>query len=164
MSIMERSWWVLVIIFSLCIILPAKNAIAQSEKILEDKKIEGYQVIRLDKYGKEEGSTFVKGRIIPEVAKVKAGTTVIWINESKSYAEIAFTDKKVTLACQNPVHFVVDENGAFVSNLIPFGAVASLCFIEKGEFDYAMTMKPTRRSVEPYYGKPQIAKGKVIVE
>ncbi len=48
----------------------------------------------------------------PELT-VEAGTTVIWINDSRSVMEIQFEGKQVTMACKSPVHFVIDEKGDF---------------------------------------------------
>jgi hypothetical protein len=90
------------------------------------------------------------------------GTTVIWINEADSPVEIQFEGKQVTMACQNPVHFVIDDKGSFISNNIPLGAVASLCFIEKGEFNYVV-----RRALKPsqsYKMTPGEFKGKITVQ
>jgi plastocyanin len=64
------------------------------------------------------------------------GTTVIWINRDRSPSEILFLDKKVVLACGSPVNFIIGESGAYESGKIPFGGTASLCFTEKGRYDY----------------------------
>lgn len=153
---MKKVWLVLVAA-SLCLafILPLSDAGAQTEKtdkIQPEKKIVGTQIIRLGDMG----------NINPSVATVKPGTTVIWINEAASPVEIQFSGKQVTMACQNPVHFVVDDKGSFISNNIPMGAVASLCFIEKGEFNYI-----ARRALKPsqsYKTTPSEFKGKIVVE
>ena len=124
----------------------------KSEKIQPEKKIAGTQIIRLHS----------SGGINPAKAMVVPGTTVIWINEADSPVEIQFEGKQVTMACQNPVHFVIDDKGSFVSNNIPLGAVASLCFIEKGEFNYVV-----RRALKPsqsYKESPAEFKGKITVQ
>ena len=72
----------------------------------------------------------------PATLVSKSGTTVIWVNQSKQPAEILFTDKKVTLACGSPVNFFIGKDGAYESAKIPFGGTASLCFTEKGKFEY----------------------------
>ena len=62
---------------------------------------------------------------------------MIWLNQTGDYIEIVFTgDQKVDVACRAPVHFTVGHGGGYVSDKIPFGAVASLCFIEKGTYQY----------------------------
>jgi len=76
--------------------------------------------------------------INPAELTVDRGTTVIWINESESSVHMQFEGKQVTLACKSPVHFVEDEQGSFISDRIPAGSVASLCFVEKGEYHYVM--------------------------
>ena len=60
--------------------------------------------------------------------------------------EVKFPDKKVTMACQSPVNFSISKEGTYVSNSIPFGGVASLCFIEPGTFKYII--EKARPSVE----------------
>ena len=72
----------------------------------------------------------------PATLVSEPGTTVIWVNQSKQPAEILFTDKKVTLACGSPVNFFIGKDGAYESAKIPFGGTASLCFTEKGKFEY----------------------------
>jgi plastocyanin len=124
----------------------------KSEKIQPEKKIAGSQIIRLHS----------SGGINPSKATVVPGTTVIWINEADSPVEIQFEGKQVTMACQNPVHFVIDDKGSFISNNIPMGAVASLCFIEKGEFNYVARRVITKSLV--YKETPKEFKGKITVQ
>ena len=71
------------------------------------------------------------------------GTTVIWINFSKTPVELLFLDKKVTTACGSPVNFFVGKDGAYESAKIPFGGTASLCFLEKGKFEYMVNTSAT---------------------
>jgi plastocyanin len=153
MKAMKKIWLVTVVCF--CVALSVNSAFSQaekSEKIQPDKKISGSQIIRLH----------YSGGINPASATVAPGTTVIWINEANSPVEIQFEGKQVTMACQNPVHFIIDDKGSFISNNIPLGAVASLCFIEKGEFNYVV-----RRALKPsqsYKDSPGEFKGKIIVQ
>jgi len=72
----------------------------------------------------------------PATMETEPGTTVIWVNHSNQPAEILFLDKKVTLACGSPVNFFIGKDGAYESAKIPFGGTASLCFTEKGQFEY----------------------------
>jgi plastocyanin len=118
---------VCLMLFAVC------SAQAQTEaKVAPEKKVEGHQVIQMDK---------ITG-LDPKLALVKAGTTVIWFNRTDSIAEIQFTGKEVTLACKNPTHFIVDEEGSFVSDRIPPSSVASLCFVEKGTYNYVLKRGP----------------------
>jgi hypothetical protein len=87
------------------------------------------------------------------------GTVVIWVNFFRSPIEIVFTGQKVTLACQSPVHFVVGEGGAYISDKIPNGATASLCFIEKGNFKYKAS-----RAYLPYSERVPEIEGEVIIK
>ena len=79
----------------------------------------------------------------PATLQASPGTTVIWVNHSNQPAEIHFLEKKVTLACGAPVNFFVGDDGAFESAKIPFGGTASLCFLEKGKFEYAYKASAT---------------------
>ena len=125
------------------------TAWGQEGKILPEKKLQGHQVISLDA---------ISG-INPSTLTINSGTTVIWLNYSRAMVEIHFADKKVTMACDKPVHFVVDEKGCFVSDKIPLGAVASLCFIEKGIFDYVVK-RPTPSTI---YSQTEEFKGQIVV-
>jgi plastocyanin len=122
----------------------------------EERALTGVQVIRL------HHTTGIR----PDTLTVNRGTTVIWINETMSPATIRFIDKRITTACENPVHFVKDADGSFMSDHIPFGSVASLCFIEKGTYKYTATCE-TRMVTEVQKGKIESGKtfeGTIIVE
>jgi hypothetical protein len=67
------------------------------------------------------------------------------------------------MACKSPVHFVIDENGSFISDRIPQGSVASLCFVEKGEFPYVARKASTGATYE-HRGAIKEFEGKVIVK
>lgn len=116
------------------VLLWAGVAFAQAEKVVPEQKISAHQVIRLHPLA----------GLDPKTVTVKPGTTVIWINESGGIAEIQFIDKQVTVACKSPTHFVVDDEGVYVSNKISPGAVASLCFVEKGTFKYVVLREARR--------------------
>jgi plastocyanin len=124
---------------------------AQNEKIVPEMQGTGHQVIRLN-------YTF---GVDPAKVTIARGTTVIWMNSGRSNAKIKFTGKQVTMACKSPVHFLVDEAGSFTSNDIPPGAVASLCFVEKGAFDYTVTQETPAQNPT---AAPRESKGKLIVE
>jgi plastocyanin len=135
------------------ILISVFSAQAQPEgKVVPEKKIPGHQVIQLDK---------ISG-LDPTLAMVKAGTTVIWLNRTNSIAEIQFTGKAVTLACKSPTHFIVDDEGSFVSDRIPPNAVASLCFVEKGTYNYVLKRGP-RSSAAVKTDLPDV-NGTIVVE
>ena len=81
--------------------------------------------------------------IQPATLETSPGTTVIWVNHSREPVEILFLDKKVTVACGSPVNFFVGKDGAYESAKIPFGGTASLCFTERGKFDYVFKASAT---------------------
>ena len=102
--------------------------------------------------GQEKEELKVSNRIVsvstnqglqPANLTTKPGTTVVWVNHSRDPIEILFMDKKVTLACGSPVNFFVGKDGAYESAKIPFGGTASLCFTEKGRFDYKFKKSST---------------------
>ena len=79
----------------------------------------------------------------PATLTAPPGTTVIWVNHSRNPQEILFLDKKVVLACGAPVNFFVGHDGAYESAKIPFGGTASLCFTEKGKYEYKVKSSQT---------------------
>jgi plastocyanin len=116
----------------------------------------------------EEMATFLvrvieQAGLFPQVAKVKPGTTVVWVNTWDKYVEIFFTGKQVEVACKSPVHFMANPTeGGFYSDRIPPGAVASLCFIEKGTFEY--TAQPATWPYRPELKAGKEIKGTIVVE
>ena len=148
MSKHKKAGFIVVAFLCCTIMVLVQIANAQEGKIIPEKKLQGHQVISLQA---------ISG-INPPTVTIDSGTTIIWLNYSREMAEIQFTGKEVTLACDKPVHFVVDEQGSFISDKIPLGAVASLCFIEKGTFDYTV-----RRPSPTPYSRTEEFKGKIIV-
>jgi plastocyanin len=114
-----------------------------------------------------KASTIVRahyvGGLSPAELTIEPGTTVIWLNDSRESVTIAFEGKQVTMACKSPVHFIIDETGSFTSDLIPEGSVASLCFVERGEFNYVM-QKDRPRSTQEYRGQIKNFRGKITVQ
>lgn len=113
------------------------------------------QVVRINGYAGVE----------PLNLMIEPGTVVVWLNQYKiSPVEVMFPDKKVTMACQSPVNFTISKDGTYVSNAIPFGGVASLCFIEPGTFKYIM--ERARPQVEDKFGSgnPFRFEGQIVVK
>ena len=131
-----------------CMVTASVSAEDASEKIQPALDIKAHQLIRLN---------YLSG-ISPAEVVVKAGTTVIWMNDARAPVQLQFKGQQVTMACKSPVNFVIDENGSFISNLIPQGSVASLCFVEKGTYEYVFYPRPTgstwreRSAVKEYKG------------
>ncbi len=136
-----------------CWIMPCAEAGEIKKGLVNETKIEEYKVIRIHSYG----------GISPKAVSIKPGTIIIWVNDSRSLINIQFKSKQVTLACKSPVHFVVDEYGSYVADRIPQDAVASLCFVEKGEFNY-VTRGFYRDSKSVAYMEVKEHKGKIVVE
>ena len=132
----------------ICTLICAGSAIG------EEKKVKQHQIVRIH---------YVGGITPPELT-VEPGTTVVWVNDARAPVEIQFEGKQVTASCKSPVHFIVDEKGSFISNRIPEGAVASLCFVEKGEFNYVTRKAHVGTASYEYRESIKEFKGKVIVK
>ena len=98
----------------------------------------------------------------PVTMTAKRGTTVIWINNSRVPQEILFLDKKVVLACGAPVNFCVNQDGAYESAKIQFGGAASLCFTEKGTYEYEARSSAT--FYESYSPVKRELTGSIVIE
>jgi len=123
----------LVIIVALCMGICCLNgSIFAAEEGAEELKVTN-KVVRISA---KEGAT-------PSNLTSEPGTTVIWVNNARSILEVLFLDKKVTLACGSPVNFFVGESGAYESGKIPYGGTASLCFTQKGTYEYVVTVNTT---------------------
>ncbi|MBN2105903.1 MAG: hypothetical protein JW832_00645 [Deltaproteobacteria bacterium] len=144
------------LVFALCFAMTSAWAAGETKdsKIVTDQNIKETKIIRLD----------VLGGISPAEVTVKPGTTVVWVNNSRSQLELKFEGKQVTLACKSPVHFLIDEDGSFISDRIPQDSVASLCFVEKGEFNYVLRKSPTGSGISQLRENIKEFKGKVIVQ
>ena len=100
--------------------------------------------------------------IKPLTATIKKGATIIWVNESQDPVEIVFSAKQVSLACKKPTHFITNKDGFFMSNSIPEGAVASLCFVENGKYGYVVK-RGTKQNKSLMVDPAQFS-GTIIVE
>jgi plastocyanin len=92
----------------------------------------------------------------------KRGTTVIWVNKTFVPQEILFTDKKIVSACDAPVNFFVGKERAYESGKIPFGGIASLCFIEKGKYKYEL--RSSKTFYESYAPTKREYKGSISIK
>jgi plastocyanin len=144
------------IVFALCFALTSAWAADQDKegKIVADQNIKETKIIRLD----------ALGGITPTEVTVKPGTTVVWVNNSRSQLELKFEGKQVTLACKSPVHFLIDDDGSFVSDRIPQDSVASLCFVEKGVFNYVLRKVGSSGGISDRRPTVKEFNGKVTVE
>jgi len=141
------------IVFALC--FACTSAWAGQEKsasIVSGQNLKETSIVRLH----------FMGGIQPAELIVKPGTTVVWVNDSRAQLELQFQGKQVTMACKSPVHFLIDDEGSFISDRIPPDSVASLCFVEKGEFTYVLrkvgsSAYTSRSDVNEF-------KGKIIVQ
>jgi len=73
--------------------------------------------------------------ISPDPLKVKQGTTIIWVNEGKEPVSITIKASGM-IGCKSLVNFYVDLFGDYETGQIHPGATASICFIQKGKFNY----------------------------
>ncbi len=150
-----KSFKTLVMLIAI-LLVSLSGAIAEEQAAAPEKVISGQQVITVH-YG-----TGIK----PETLTVNRGTTVIWINQATRPVSIKFTGKEITAACENPVNFTRDVLGGFIAKKVKFGAVASICFIEKGTYKYKVTAS-TKMRAEVQKGVIESGKefeGTIIVE
>lgn len=96
--------------------------------------------------------------LIPQVLIAKLGTTVTWMNDATVEAEILFSDKKVLDAAACLVNFFIGKNGTYESHKMCAGCTASLCFQEKGTFDYIVKESRT------FYGGDKEYRGTILIE
>jgi len=126
-----------VIVFFCVILLSGIMCLAEDKGAAQKAAEEEVAITnKIVKINEREGAS-------PSILVTNPGTTVIWVNHSKSPLEVLFLDKKVTLACGSPVNFFVGKDGAYESGKIPFGSTASLCFTEKGRYDYIVKVSRT---------------------
>jgi plastocyanin len=138
------------------LVLTISGAIAEEQAAAPEKVLSGQQVITVH-YG-----TGIK----PETLTVNRGTTVIWVNQAMRPVSIKFAGKEITTACENPVNFTKDVMGGFIAKKVKFGAVASICFIEKGTYKYKVSA-PTKMRAEVQKGVMETGKefeGTIVVE
>jgi plastocyanin len=149
----KNIFMVVVGIIVCCAFSAAAYAEESQEKIQPTLDIKAHQVIRIN---------YLEG-ISPAEVTVKAGTTVIWMNDSRAMVQLQFEGKQVTMACKSPVNFIIGDNESFISNFIQQGAVASLCFVEKGTYNYVFRKAPV---LAPHTtrGEYKDTKGKITVE
>jgi len=136
-------------------LIPCGRSMAE-EQAAKEQTLSGHQVIKIN---------YPNG-ITPESLKVNRGTTVIWLNEAMAPVSIMFPDKEITTACENPVNFKKDKLGAFTAKKVKFGAVASICFIEKGTYKYKVT-RPSKMKAAGQKGAIESGKefeGTIMVE
>ena len=102
--------------------------------------------------------------VSPLNLSITPGTVVVWLNDYRiSPVEVMFPDKKVTMACQSPVNFSISKDGTYVSNSIPYGGVASLCFIEPGTFKYVIE-RARPQMMDEVRGNPFRFEGRIVVK
>ena len=101
--------------------------------------------------------TIQAGRIEPATLTAKPGDTVVWSNvTSWNEAMILFEKgKEVSLACVAPVGFFLTQSGVYTSGLISPGAVASLCIVEPGTYEYRVNQMRSNN--------PLVFAGRIVV-
>ena len=133
-------------------LLPAGDNPVQGAEVTDDMKFGGSRIINIT-------SDEMRLRTVT----VESGTTVVWLNSSRRIMELTFTDKQVVTACGSPVNFFVNDAGSYSSNKIVPKATASLCFIEKGEYDYELVFRSVK-GFGPGGSVKKDYKGKIVVK
>lgn len=152
---MQRRFALMVVAVALCVFGCGRAVQVQhaDEQIVPEMNVKASAIVR----------AHYVGGLNPDVLTIEPGTTVIWLNDARESVTIAFEGKQVTMACKSPVHFVIDESGSFVSDLIPEGSVASLCFVERGTFTYVM-QKDRPRASQDHRGQIKSFRGTITVK
>ena len=96
--------------------------------------------------------------LVPEILRIEPGTTVTWVNFAAVEAKMLFFDREVIDAADCPVYFFIGDNGTYESHEMCAGCTASLCFQEKGRYDYIV--KESRTS----YGYNKEYRGTILVK
>lgn len=85
----------------------------------------------------------IKLGLDPSTLIIEPGTTVVWVNFSRNPVELLFLNKNVSFAADCPANFFIGKDGAYESGKICIGCTASLCFIEKGKYEYVFSRSST---------------------
>ena len=136
---MKNNSFLVSVIYFMAILCFAGFSFAAEEPVPPSEELEAEQLKianKMVRITEREGA-------FPQTVISQPGTTVVWINNSRSTLEVQFLDKKVTLACGSPVNFFINTEGAYESGKIPYGGTASLCFLEKGTYDYMIRVNRT---------------------
>ena len=96
--------------------------------------------------------------IAPQTLVGEIGTTVTWINDANVEAEILFLNKNVVDAADCLVYFFIGKNGTLESHKMCAGCTASLCFLEKGTFDYIVKESRT------FHGAGKEFRGSILIK
>ncbi len=84
------------------------------------------QIVRLDPKG-----------ILPSKIRIKSGSTVIWLNSTRVFVAVVFSEgEAISAASQSPTRFFLAPDGTYTSNVFPPGAVASLALVVPGTYRY----------------------------
>jgi plastocyanin len=100
----------------------------------------------------------------PSSLTSKQGTTIIWVNDAKFPVKILFVDKKIALACGSPSNFSIGKDGTYETARIPRGGTASLCFLEKGSYEYIVTSSRTLMLEHGKQKKRKENRGTITIE
>ena len=112
------------------------GVVSQDENVPSNEEISAsLQVLEAD-----NASVLIAAEDIqPRRLRVRPGTTIAWINRAEGPVVVQFTGKAVSTTCKAPRGFTVGNAGVYVSNEIPPGEVASLCFLEPELYVYEIS-------------------------
>ena len=142
---MKRVTSILFITTALAVLIAGSSFAASDEE-----KPSGHSLVVVSLNSEPDGIT-------PNPAKVKLGDTVVFHNNAQGSATIAFVTR-IGLACAAPVNFYADLLGNYETSRIAEGAIASICFIEPGTYEYEVKRLVTKPGQEPF---EMISKGAI---
>ncbi|MCC6221697.1 MAG: hypothetical protein IT291_10705 [Deltaproteobacteria bacterium] len=105
--------------------------------------------------------------IAPTAVLVNPGTTVIWVNDTSSPLKVKFVSRAVSTTCKAPLGFIIGRKGIYESKELNSGSAASLCFLEKGKYEYVVIFPRdavVEKSGESADGKTLLSPMKGLVE
>ena len=77
--------------------------------------------------------------LFPLRMSVERGTTVIWANNTEALLSIQFSGgQEVRRSCSAPTGFHITSSGTYSASGVNPGGVASLCFVEEGNYPFQL--------------------------
>ncbi len=131
---------------------------AQEEATLEPENLPGYGNVQVLRISRDKP-------LFPLRMSVERGTTVVWANNTEVPLSIQFSGgHEVRRACSAPTGFHLTSSGTYSASEVTPGGVASLCFVEEGNYPFQLIGISEGSPVVDRDGNPVApVKGEIIV-